>query len=128
MDLLSFILAVSVVIAHYFADFVWQDEKWAIGKRTSIKLLLKHTITYSVVLTGLLLGVLWIKPLYIFYFFLFNFIAHTIVDYFTSKVVGKKFDEKHFGSNIPNFGAFSMIGLDQLIHYICLFTSLYFLT
>jgi len=128
MDLLSLILVISVIIAHYFADFICQDEKWAIGKRTSIKLLLKHTITYSIVLTVLLLGVLWIKPLYILYFFLFNFTAHTIIDYFTSKLVGKRFDEKHLGSSIPNLGAFSMIGLDQVLHYICLFGSLYFLT
>lgn len=128
MDLLSFILVLSVIVAHYFADFIFQDEKWALGKRKSIKALLKHTTTYSIVLTTLLLGVLWINPLYILYFFIFNFFAHTVIDYVTSKIIGQLFDDKHLGSSIPNLGAFSMIGLDQVLHYICLFGSLYFLT
>jgi hypothetical protein len=128
MDLISLIIVISVIIAHFFADFVCQAEVWALGKRKSFKLLLQHTATYTVVLTTLLLGVLWIEPLYILYFFIFNFFAHTLVDYFTSKLVGKRFDDKHLGSPIPNLGAFSMIGLDQVIHYICIFGSLYFLT
>lgn len=128
MDLLSLILVISVILAHYFADFVFQDEQWAITKRKSVKSLLKHTITYSVVLTILLLGVLWISPLYILYFFIFNFIAHTLIDFVTSKVVGQRFDDKHLGSAIPNLGAFSIIGFDQVLHYMCIFGSLYFLT
>lgn len=128
MTLLSLILVLSVVIAHFFADFIFQDEKWATTKRKSLKSLLKHTVTYSVILTGLLLGVLWIPPLYILYFFLINFATHTIIDFFTSKVVGQRFDDKYYGSSIPNFGAFSIIGLDQVLHYICIYTSLYFLT
>lgn len=128
MDLFSLIIVLSVIIAHFFADFVCQAEKWAIGKRKSFKLLLQHTTTYTVVLTTLLLGVLWINPLHILYFFVFNFFAHTFVDYYTSKVVGQRFDDKHLGSPIPNLGAFTIIGLDQVIHYICIFGSLYFLT
>jgi len=128
MDIASLIIVLSVIIAHFFADFVFQAEVWAIGKRKSFKLLLQHTITYSVVLTTLLLGILWINPLYILYFFIFNFIAHTTIDYFTSKLVGQRFEDKHLGSPIPNLGAFSMIGLDQVLHYICIFGSLYFLT
>ena len=127
MTLISLILVLSVIVAHFIADFICQDEKWATTKRRSIESLLKHTITYSVVLTGLLLGVLWIQPLSILYFFLFNFATHTIVDFFTSKIVGQKFDNGHYGSSIPNFGAFSIIGLDQVLHYFCIFLSLYFL-
>jgi hypothetical protein len=127
VDIISLVIVLSVIIAHFFADFVFQAEKWAIGKRKSIKLLLQHTTTYSVVLTILLLGILWINPWYILYFFIFNFFAHTIIDYFTSKVVGKRFD-KHLGSPIPNLGVFTIIGLDQVLHYICIFGSLYFLT
>lgn len=128
MDLISLIIVISVIIAHFFADFVCQAEIWALGKRKSIKLLLQHTATYSVVLTVLLLGILWINPWYILYFFIFNFFAHTIIDYFTSKVVGQRFEDKHLGSPIPNLGAFTIIGLDQVLHYICIFGSLYFLT
>lgn len=128
MDLISLIIVLSVIVAHFFADFVCQAEVWAIGKCKSVKLLLQHTTIYTIVLTILLLGILWINPWYILYFFVFNFFAHTFIDYFTSKIVGKRFDDKHFGSPIPNLGAFTIIGLDQVLHYICIFGSLYFLT
>lgn len=129
MDLISLILIIYVIGAHYFADFVFQDEKWAVAKRHSIKALLKHTITYTSVLTILLIGILYfINPIYTLYFFIFNFVTHTMIDYVTSRIVGQKFDNKEFGSSIPNFGAFSIIGFDQVLHYICIFGSLYLLT
>jgi len=65
--------------------------------------------------------------LYIFLFFPITFILHTLTDYFTSKIVKYKFNKKHYGSFIPNFGAFTIIGLDQLLHYIQLFLTYYLL-
>lgn len=105
-----------IVVCHWIFDFIFQDERWALGKSKSIKALLKHTITYSL---------LWIIPTTIFtgnfygalIFSMITFVAHTVTDYFTSKIVSKKFANKQLGGPIPNVGAFSWIGFDQVLHY-----------
>jgi hypothetical protein len=121
----------AIIIIHWVADFVFQDEKWALGKSKNIKDLLSHTITYTIC---------WIPFLYIIksyyniqgfnylgFFLPITLIAHTITDYFTSRIVSKKFAKNHLGSSIPNFGAFSIIGFDQVLHYVQLFTTYYYL-
>lgn len=106
-----------IVIMHYITDFIFQAEKWSLGKSKEWTSLLKHTTTYSL---------LWIIPVGIFtsdwigtlIFVLITFIFHTITDYITSRAVSHKFNIKHYGSPIPNFGAFSTIGFDQVLHYL----------
>lgn len=56
-----------------------------------------------------------------------TFICHTATDYVTSRIVSKKFAKGHYGSAIPNFGAFTIIGFDQILHYIQLFLTYYIL-
>jgi hypothetical protein len=56
-----------------------------------------------------------------------TFVAHTITDYITSRIVSRKFANKEFGSPIPNTGAFTVIGFDQVLHYIQLFGTYYLL-
>lgn len=106
-----------IVITHYIADFIFQDEKWAVGKSKSFSSLVQHTTMYSII---------WVFPVHIIsedffkslVFVLITFIAHTITDYFTSKIVSKRFSDEYYGSPIPNLGAFSIIGFDQVLHYI----------
>jgi len=113
----------TLIIVHWFADFVMQDEKWANGKSSNIKDLLKHTTVYSLC---------WIIPIYFLLGDWFNTILfvlitwkfHTTTDFFTSKIVKKKFENKHYGSKIPNLGAFSSIAFDQVLHYVQLFLTL----
>ena len=126
----------SIIIIHWVADFLMQDEKWALGKSKNWKDLLYHTAVYSSI---------WPIPLCIvfgitvphetteFYVFscirfaMISFIFHTITDYFTSRIVSKKFANKEYGSSIPNMGAFTIIGIDQVLHYVQLFTTYYLL-
>jgi len=106
-----------IVVMHWIADFVFQAEKWSLGKSKELASLLKHTVTYSV---------LWYLPVSIMTgdwinsiaFVGITFVAHTMTDYFTSRVVSKKFAKGYYGSPIPNFGAFSTIGFDQILHYL----------
>lgn len=115
-----------IVVIHWIADFIFQAEKWSLGKSKSWTPLLKHTATYSS---------FWIIPVLImtgeltksFAFVVITFIAHTITDYFTSRVVSKKFAKGYYGSPIPNFGAFSTIGFDQVLHYLQLILTWHFL-
>lgn len=134
---MSLVEIFSIIIIHFVADFVMQDEKWALGKSKNWNDLLFHTFTYSF---------LWWIPVMMIalslqtsnelisetmnkgaLFILITFICHTITDYFTSRIVSKKFAEGKYGSAIPNFGAFTLIGGDQVLHYIQLFSTYYFL-
>ena len=114
-----------IVFWHWVTDFVFQDEKWALGKSKHTGDLLAHTATYSF---------LWIIPMVylltvpqVLVFIAVTFIAHTITDYFTSRWVSKKFANNYYGKPIPNFGAFSSIGFGQVLHYFQLFTLYYIL-
>lgn len=172
----------TIIILHWIADFIMQDEKWALGKSKNWRDLTKHTTIYSL---------LWLVPSSIMLndfrlavlFVLITFIFHTITDYITSRIVSKRFTEEtpfniylrysmfktgdilkssssqldktgqtYNGNNfdiilmsesgylggveqfrakrynsIPNFGAFTIIGLDQCLHMIQLFITYYFL-
>jgi hypothetical protein len=57
-----------------------------------------------------------------------TFLCHFITDYITSRIVKKRFEDKYYGSPIPNLGAFTVIGFDQVLHYAQLFLTYYFLT
>lgn len=116
-----------IVVVHWIADFVFQAEKWSLGKSKSWAPLLKHTATYSS---------LWLIPVWLMTedlivslaFVAITFVAHTATDYFTSRIVSNKFESGHYGSPIPNFGAFSIIGFDQVLHYVQLMLTWYFLS
>jgi hypothetical protein len=127
-----------IIIIHWVADFVFQDKKWALGKSKNWNDLLTHTSIYSLI--WFLAGMIYlaysftkepIQPtsnlLPIFIFTVVTFITHTITDYFTSRIVIIKFENKHYGSAIPNFGAFTIIDIDQVLHYIQLFITYYLL-
>jgi hypothetical protein len=120
----------AIIITHWIADFVFQDEKWANGKSKNWSDLLFHTITYSIIIWALGMNLFLPNPkiaVLSFQLASITFIFHTITDYFTSRIVSRKFENKHYGSAIPNFGAFTIIGIDQVLHYIQLFTTYYLL-
>ena len=104
-----------IVLFHFINDFIFQSEDWAINKNNSLIHLLKHTIVYSLLWFIPIIFILSIEKTIIFV--IVTFILHTTTDFFTSKIVSKLFKENKLGSSIPNIGAFTMIGLDQLLHY-----------
>lgn len=111
-------IAFIIIVIHFIADFIFQDEKWALGKSKNVGDLLKHTTTYSC---------LWLLPMMFLFptnyvlnsvlFVAITFLAHTITDYFTSKITSRLYAQGKLGSPIPNLGFFSMIGFDQVLHY-----------
>lgn len=115
-------------VAHWICDFIFQDEDWALNKSTSIGALTAHVATYSSIMLFLttFYGMVASETFYIlnyYYFTGITFAFHWITDYFTSKIVKRKFETNHYGSEIPNFGAFTMIGFDQVLHYVQLFVT-----
>lgn len=132
---MNLIEILSITSIHWVSDFIFQDERWAINKSKNFYALLNHTFVYSI---------LWYLPLVFLtkyntnhslnnipyealLFVIITFIFHTTTDYFTSKIVSKKFENKHYGSAIPNLGAFTIIGFDQVLHYFQLFITYYIL-
>ena len=129
-----------IVVIHFIADFIFQAEEWAVNKSKSGRALLSHTITYSVIW---FLGATFlfnepcdaspiigycVDTIKCFKFASTTFVAHTITDYLTSRVVSQKFANNEYGSPIPNLGAFTIIGFDQVLHYGQLFGTYYLLT
>lgn len=124
--MISLFSVIYIIVIHYIADFVWQNEWMAINKGKSLKALLVHTVTYSSI--WLIVG----QPLFsdvpnLFMFVLVTFICHTLTDYLTSKWTGYLFKKKKYYTPIPSFGAFSIIGLDQVLHYVQLFLTYWYL-
>lgn len=112
-----------IILGHFIADFICQAEQWAVNKSKSNDALIDHTVTYSLVFGAFFLFFISHDFVKVVTFITVTFICHTITDYITSRIVSKKFARKEFGSPIPNFGAFTMIGFDQVLHYAQLFLT-----
>ncbi len=113
------------MVSHWFCDFVLQTDEQAKGKSTSITALMDHTIMYSYVMFGILLS-------YMGYtygtgdpeilrdcvaFGGITLVAHSVTDYFTSKLNKYLWEKK----DVHNF--FVSIGFDQILHYAQLFIT-----
>lgn len=135
------IVVLAIITIHWIADFVLQDEEWATNKSKSFKALVKHTAMYSfiwylaffvIAVYGNHLGGPKLKELgwspWMGLFPVITFVFHTLTDYVTSKIVSRQFANKEYGSSIPNIGVFTVIGFDQVLHYLQLFLTYYLLT
>lgn len=132
-------IAFYIVVIHFIADFIFQAEEWATNKSKDLVALVSHTFVYTLVWL-IPAGFLFpspcdLSPIFdrcvdgykVFAFLGITFVSHTVTDYFTSKIVSKKFANQEYGSPIPNFGAFTVIGFDQVLHYAQLFLTYHLL-
>jgi hypothetical protein len=111
-----------VVITHWISDFLFQPHAWAIKKSTCNIALAKHVLVYVTLM--MTLWFLILGPLPTLLFGVVTFIAHLLTDYITSRWVSKAFKAEYFGGPVPNFGAFTRIGFDQVLHYVQLLLTL----
>lgn len=117
MDTLLVLL--TIMTAHWVADFILQPTKLAIEKGKSLVALCSHTYVYTIAMLFLCL------PLTMFgvpdekylLFILVNGLLHGLVDYFTSRFRNKVYNEE------DNHMFFVLVGLDQLLHLAILFTT-----
>ncbi len=121
----------SILIIHWFADFVLQTDTQAKGKSKNWRDLISHTSDYSsvwwcigviIIVINLDLHFFIYKPWTLCLFVFITFISHTITDYFTSRLNSRLWSE----GKVHNF--FVSIGFDQLLHYFQLFLTYYLLT
>ncbi len=108
-------------VVHFFGDFVFQSSKMATGKSKSIKWLSIHVGVYGLVslISLIILGSFYHNFLFGFYWWITNVILHFVVDFFTSKITSRFWEQK----NMRFF--FVMIGFDQLLHAICLISTFF---
>lgn len=109
----------SILIIHWIADFVLQTDWEAQNKSKSWNALLSHTMTYSLLWFPIILIVLGFQQAVIFT--TITFLAHTITDCFTSRLNSRLWREQ----KVHNF--FVSVGFDQVLHYIQLFLTYYYL-
>lgn len=132
---LSTLIGVLIIIwSHYIGDFVMQLDQMARNKSKCNKALRSHIYWYT--------ATLFVGAVFLFnntnnittaismasVFAVVNGVVHFYIDYVTSRVGSKKYAAGQLGSTkFPNFGFYSVIGLDQALHYTVLFITYYFL-
>ena len=117
-----------ILIIHWFADFVFQTDWQAKNKSSSMVALLDHTTAYSVFWILPFLGLCFINHIELVNlripatFIFITFLAHTATDYYTSRLNTKLYK----AGKTHQF--FVSIGFDQILHYVQLFLTYYYLT
>jgi membrane-bound metal-dependent hydrolase YbcI (DUF457 family) len=112
--MISINILLAFLLSHWIADFVFQTTWMATNKSKNIWALLAHVVTYTVILGFLTL------PFYfpnLLFWVLLNGLLHGITDFITSRISAYFWQKK----DVHYF--FVTIGLDQVIHYLCLFKS-----
>lgn len=99
-----------IMLLHWVFDFIVQTHHQATNKSHSIKQLSLHILTYS-------------SPFLMFGlpFLVVNSVLHWITDFFTSKISSSYFKAGDYRRG------FMIVGFDQLMHFLALSLSFYFL-
>lgn len=119
---MTFQMIMSVIAIHWIADFVLQTDWQAKNKSKSNWALTKHVATYTLCLTFFALyfimykdeGFPWIMWVSL------NAALHFVTDYCTSRINSYLWAK----GRVHDF--FVCVGFDQLIHYTCLFGTLFY--
>lgn len=138
---LNLSIPIYLLIAHFIGDFILQSDEMAIQKSKDWVALTVHVSFYSICF------IFWGVP-----FYLFTLVSHFITDAITSRItsklwfiqleptarkalstnlIGTAYDEMFpFDARVlsgQRHWFFTMIGLDQLIHYVTLAVSYHWL-
>lgn len=126
--MISLIDVFVILIIHYVADFIVQTDWQAQNKSKSNYALTFHVTTYSLCWVIPMTIMFYVSGFYALnaialslFFTAFTAIFHWGTDYFTSRVNSFLLNKK------DHHGFFVCVGLDQVLHYIQLFTLYYFL-
>lgn len=116
---MSISLIILILITHFIADFMFQTHEQAINKSKSIWFLTQHvgSYTFGLLVFSVMITVMHIQPMhrYMLAWVALNAGLHWITDFFTSKLNARLWKDQQW------HWFFVGIGIDQLIHYICLF-------
>lgn len=108
---------VALLLLHYFADFIFQNQDTRVEKWNSEKKLSMHVLTYTFILTlGTAITVLCVQPdlsilkYNLIYFAAITYTAHFLIDWITSAVSHDYFEDKNFWAGM------NVVGFDQILH------------
>lgn len=118
MDGYYILMVIWVLIAHYLSDVLFQKDEWQENKHKDISALLKHTITYTLMVC-LMLSILFNNLVSFIWFFSVTFFSHLLIDFFTSRI-----DNRLKNLNRTRYRVKLML-FDQLMHKVILFISIY---
>ena len=136
---LELVLVLQIVFAHWVSDFVLQSHWMATNKSKNWQALLAHVATYTASMTvlmfimAILLSdtvikfnmingiILAMTPSAYMAWILLNGVLHLITDAVTSRITYKLWGR----SKMHDF--FVVVGFDQMIHYTCLFVTLWYM-
>ena len=132
--MLSYILILQILFAHWISDFVLQSGWMATNKSKNWLALSSHVLVYTVSMGFLMLicgvivaaafsttissAIMIITPLVFVKWIALNGVLHFITDAVTSRITAKLWKQ----NDMHNF--FVVVGLDQFIHYSCLIITL----
>ena len=126
------IIVLLILFVHWLGDFVLQSDYDAKNKSRFFHALISHALIYSICTTvcwTILFPSHTAFPYYYskgyinpFYLFCITFVAHTIQDYFTSRLNAKLWSE----NKIHSFWV--SLSFDQWLHSVQLLLTYYFLT
>lgn len=130
--MITFFVVIFVLALHYVADFILQTPWQAENKSKNFEALLGHVLNYSIIMG---LGYTFLYPVLFgayenLFYFMFSFIGATMYVFYTHffvDLITSRFTRKYFKAGNWHMG-FVIVGLDQLIHYITLFTPIFLLT
>jgi len=115
-----------ILFLHYLGDYIFQPYDMSVLKSENHMMLLYHTIIYTgTIYLGLLLVVGVFEAMT---FATLTFLAHYVVDFITSRVIsnnssGLELDpdvSRPIHKRLKLWGPISLLGLDQLLHQVCL--------
>lgn len=106
---------ITLLIAHWIGDALFQYKKLATEKYRDMWALIAHVMIYTVVMlwTGVLLEIS-IPKLQVF--LLITFFTHLVIDFITSKITHYLYEKGIYYTQPLNMGFFSIIVLDQMLH------------
>ena len=125
--MISLTVILVIMLTHFIGDFLLQSSWMAQNKSQSNWPLFVHCLVYTMVFIPF--AVVVIPASSVAWFLIFTLLLHMYIDFNTSRITSRLSAEGKYGSNyIPNFGMFSIIGLDQFLHYLSLIGTYYFFT
>ncbi len=114
-----------ILLAHFVADFLFQNNWMSRGKSNNILKLSVHIMMYTIILFLICTGLVFTNDEFTIKaaaeFAVISGLLHFAVDFFTSKITSYQHKNNMMGSDdFPNLGFFTTIGFDQFLHTIML--------
>lgn len=97
-------IIILIIILHFISDFLLQIDWMSKNKSSNNVALIVHCIVYS--LLFFFIGIVYA---------IINGVLHFVIDYFSSRLTSKYWQTQNYRV------FFIIIGLDQTLHFICLF-------